>query len=310
MWAGHGDKFSLLVYSRAVATTSFMIAVLFVSAICLRIMVLERPRHLTRAIVDEFKQTWLTRERLTQGIPLVSLYMLFMASFSSIKSLIPAFHPYAWDAAWIAWDRSLHGGDPWVWTHALLGAPLVTFIINFLYNMWFPVMFAFLYWQAFSLKEEHLQKRFFLSFFLTWIINGTVLAIALSSAGPCFYERLTGDATFAPLMSALAELDETYPVWALHTQDLLWTVYQKRGLDVGSGISAMPSVHVAIAFLLFLFALKKCRVLGIAMGSFFAAILIGSVHLGWHYAVDGYIGMIVTAIIWWMTGRLYKERGV
>ena len=34
-----------------------------------------------------------------------------------------------------------------------------------------------------------------------------------------------------------------------------------------------------------------------------AVLFIGSVHLGWHYAVDGYVAIVGTAAIWWAVGR-------
>jgi hypothetical protein len=33
-------------------------------------------------------------------------------------------------------------------------------------------------------------------------------------------------------------------------------------------------------------------------------ILIATVHLGWHYAIDGYVGILGTLLIWRLTGRL------
>jgi hypothetical protein len=46
--------------------------------------------------------------------------------------------------------------------------------------------------------------------------------------------------------------------------------------------------------------------LGWIFGAFLLVILIGSVHLGWHYAIDGYVGIIGTLILWWACGRLLR----
>ena len=33
-------------------------------------------------------------------------------------------------------------------------------------------------------------------------------------------------------------------------------------------------------------------------------IFLGSIHLGWHYAIDGYFGAALAVVCWWLTGRL------
>ena len=38
--------------------------------------------------------------------------------------------------------------------------------------------------------------------------------------------------------------------------------------------------------------------LGWSLSLFAAAIMIGSVHLAWHYAVDGYLAVLMTWGIW------------
>ena len=40
--------------------------------------------------------------------------------------------------------------------------------------------------------------------------------------------------------------------------------------------------------------------------SFAAIILVATVHLGWHYAIDGYAGILSAWLLWWACGRLVR----
>lgn len=67
-------------------------------------------------------------------------------------------------------------------------------------------------------------------------------------------------------------------------QDIVWSGY--IGATPGSlGISAFPSMHVAMAVLFALYATRRSRLAGLLMWAFAAIIMVGSVVLGWHYAV-------------------------
>ena len=117
------------------------------------------------------------------------------------------------------------------------------------------------------------------------------------AAGPIYVQRLTGDTRFAPLSDRLFGLtDPDIPAWRL--PDLLWNAYAKGEPFLGSGISAFPSMHVALSTLIFLLARGTNRWLGWMGLAYLAFTLIGSVHLGWHYALDGYASILLVVGFW------------
>ena len=73
---------------------------------------------------------------------------------------------------------------------------------------------------------------------------------------------------------------------------------------LGSGISAFPSVHLSMATLWTIVAFRMSARLGWAALVFLLVILVGSVALGWHYAIDGYASIVVTLLLWKTVGRL------
>jgi membrane-associated phospholipid phosphatase len=83
---------------------------------------------------------------------------------------------------------------------------------------------------------------------------------------------------------------------------MLWSGY--IGATKGSiGISAFPSMHVAMAVLFALYATRRSRLVGLLMWAFAAIIMVGSVILGWHYAVDGYASVLISIAIWKACGH-------
>jgi len=154
-------------------------------------------------------------------------------------------------------DAWLHAGrQPWEWLAPLLSSGPVTFAINFAYNFWFFVAMGSLLWAVGMRRLSQDAMRFLFAFLFIWIIGGSLMALAFSSAGPAYY----------------------------------------------GGISAFPSMHNAQATLVALLAWRFGRLAGWVFTAYAVSIAIGSVWLGWHYAVDAYAGIALAILGWWLAG--------
>jgi hypothetical protein len=225
----------------------------------------------------------------------------FMAAFLYFKMKIPYFHPYGWDETLAAWDRTLFFGyDAWEVMQPVIGYGPVTRVIDFFYMLWVPMVFIFWGWTFVDARvERSLRQRYWLATILIWIIGGVVLATVFSSAGPCYYPAITGvdDPSYRRLMTYLQDLNSSSPIYALEMQDFLWLSYTGAVSEPG-GISAAPSLHNAQAVLFALVAYRFNKWFGHVMAAFAVLIFVGSVHLGWHYAVDGIMGAVVALAVW------------
>ena len=236
------------------------------------------------------------------------LYSLLLASFGTLFSLakrsIPLFTGYGWDESFIALDQAIHGRDAWLVLQPLLGFPLVTWVIGSLYHVWILLIYLGNFYFIFYETDTKLRARYLLAYMLSWTLIGFVAAAIFASVGPCFAGPILGIDHFAAQMAYLRGVDTQYPLMFLDVQDKLLTWYRDDAATLGSGIAAMPSMHVAQAFLFFLAMRHKARWAGILFGAFAAIILIGSVHVGYHYAVDGYLAILMTLPLWWLAGKL------
>ena len=245
-----------------------------------------------------------TAERLA-GIALFVLGTVFMFDvYGAFKEAIPDLARYTWDELLAAIDAALHlGRDPWLWSWALPAAAHLTWFLDQVYVSWYGVLLASILALA-TWGPLPLRARFFLSLALSCMIAGSLLAILFASGGPAYHAELTGgDDRFAPLLGLLEGTR------ARSGQLILWDFFVTRSEKLYGGISAMPSMHVALTWLVTLAVSSWRRWAGWMAGGYTALILAGSVHLGWHYAVDGYVGIAVVWGVWWGVGRLVGSSG-
>jgi hypothetical protein len=267
----------------------------------------EKPPSPVRALIGDVKTLLRTPARLVNAFPVVVAVLLCSKAMLDIKMNIPALHPFSWDETLMQVDRQLHGGvDPWLWLQPMLGHAPITFVINMAYNFWFLVLFGMWVYLAFRPTFHALRLQFFVAYTFAWIFGGALLAMLFSSAGPLYYGLIgLSPDPYVPLLDYLHATDETIPIWALDAQQLLWDGYTgERKMFLG--ISALPSMHNAMTMLFVLVGWRINRTLGIWLTVYAALVLLGSVHLAWHYAVDSYAGLVVGALSWWIAGRLVE----
>lgn len=235
---------------------------------------------------------------LTAGI-------LFMSTFSALKTAMPV-GGFPYDVLQADIDKLIHfGADPWRWLYAIGPQFWLQRLLEINYNSgWFVLCYGLLFWWATSFRATA-RLRYFLTFFLVWVIVGNVLAYFCLSAGPAFYGRVTGDtARFGELLGYLRASHGEFSSSTTY-QAYLWWLHKGGNVGIGSGISAFPSMHVALITLNALFIGELSRRWGLVMWAFVGLILVSSVYLAWHYAIDGYASIAITTALYFAVKKLF-----
>lgn len=249
------------------------------------------------------------RDRLVSWLWPPLLFVFLLAPFNAFKQKILPLAGYSFDPLLVHVDRALFfGNDPWRITHALLPSPTATLVIDRLYHGWFaPMVLGLIICAWMPAKSYRLRTQYCFTYIGVWIVLGSIMALAMPSAGPCFYAELVNPASpYQPLMAQLQaqQLAVGSDFQALVDQHMLLEVRNLDQLVIGGGISALPSVHNGLAVLFALGASKLNRTAGWLFGAYALFIWIGSIHLGWHYAADGLVAAAATVILWKASGRL------
>ena len=239
----------------------------------------------------------------------ILIFCLYAGGFSVLKGAIAVVSPFAWDAALADLDRALHFGRlPHEWLPGLT-RPLPLAVLNVGYNVWFFLLVGGWLGATVAVRRPGLRHQYLMAFMLTWFVGGFLVACGFSSAGPCYYARIGLGEIYTPLMQALHRAEADYGIWAVGTQNLLWDGF--TGERPGSaGISAFPSMHVASATLFVLAARHFGRAAFALAAAYWVMILLGSVLLGWHYAVDGYAAALIAVLVWRIAGRYGQRAGI
>jgi hypothetical protein len=240
--------------------------------------------------------------RWARGLTFGFITMTMLGSFHSLKQSIGQVRGLPWDPALSDVDIWLHGGQPaYRWLEALM-TPLFLKGIDRIYAVWGVVSFGFSVWCAWT--PTALGQRARLAWMMLWVFAGTVAAWAFASGGPIM---LDDPARAYHYQGLFAALDGTFGTFARQLQESFRNLYETDTIMPFGGVSAMPSMHVAGITFVTIVGWHISRWLGLALTAFAVLILIGSVVLAWHYAIDGYAGALLAWMVWAASGRLLRQ---
>jgi len=256
-----------------------------------------------------FPRVWRPGELLRSLIaagPFLIAWPFFMAGFTAVKTLLNDVVPFTWDTTLMNIGRELHfGRHPWQWLD--IENPALTRALESAYAFWGALLVAVPFAVALRRPSSPARSRFLISLILTFVLLGNVTAAAFMSAGPFWFE-FTGAKRndYAGLFAYLTQVDPNGEFSAVNFQRYLWNAYLQGTTQLGSGISAFPSIHVAVAALYVLYAWPLGWLPRIAAAAYLAAIMVGAVHLGWHYSLDCYAGVLGAALIYGAVGAVQR----
>jgi len=225
---------------------------------------------------------------------LAAMAMTF--SYKWLKVCVPLLRTTVVDPVLWKLDRWLHlGVSPSIFTVELLEGTGLLYWIDRWYGIWVSTVLGTLAY-FFLLADPRLRRNFALACALLWTL-GAWIYLALPALGPCF----TNQEVFVSIQSEMPS--------AVSAQRKLWQNYAMmiagrdgslRQFNPYLGVAALPSLHVGAHWMFALWSRRHARRLFVPFAAATALTLLGSIVTGWHYAVDGYLGMLLA----WLAVRL------
>jgi hypothetical protein len=248
----------------------------------------------TQRLIQMAKDHWRAWILILGGFILISVQM---GALTWLKAMLPFAVPFWADPMLAAADRAILGTDSWRLLHPLLQP--IDPVIDLGYVAWLPLHISVLF-LALSRGASFEKSRTLLAYFVTIGLFGVIGQYALSSAGPIFYARLGLGNAFSQLPISAA---------AQKASDYLWATRRDMNAPMGGGISAMPSVHVAVSvWMAFACWSLLPRLGGILATAYAILIFVGSMYLGWHYFVDAAAGVIAGGTAWALASFYLRRR--
>lgn len=257
-----------------------------------------------RFLIERSRAFVADQERAASCIYVAVLFSIFAAAFSLNKAMISKINPFAWDERLSQLDSALFFGS---YPHEYLGwifsTPLSAVFMETIYQVWYYVFYLSIVVAGYYLANTRQARIYLLASVLCWFVGGNVLALVFSSAGPVF-EEIHGMGIYEDHRAKILAATPIIGSFSDVVRDRLLFAYSNHG---ASSISAFPSMHVGSTVLVTMLAWQGGVMVRVISLLFLGAVIVGSVALLWHYAVDSVAGLIVGLVCWFVAARTIDQ---
>jgi hypothetical protein len=222
--------------------------------------------------------------------------MAMTYAYSWLKVSIPLLRATVLDDRFWALDRALHLGlSPSVFAAELVAGTPVAAGLDLWYGVWVSSVLAALAW-AFLSTDLAERRNFAFGCAFLWLA-GVWIYFALPALGPCF---ASPDVFAGPL----ADMPHARAGQAVLARNYTLMLAGKDGslreFNPYLGVAAFPSLHVGAHWLFALWTRRRYPRLFLPLALATGLTFLASLATGWHYAVDGYAGMLLA----WLAVRV------
>lgn len=215
-------------------------------------------------------------------VPVVFLFL----GYEYLRGLIPFFNKTVNIFPMIDFDKKIFGTLPTIELQKYLSignsVHWYDYIAVILYMSHFimPMLIGFFFW----IKDRQYFKNFMIAFIILSYI--TFLTYLLYPAMPPWMAAEQG---FIPPIKKIN--DEVFGIFT--SPIVLPTIYQFFGANL---VAAVPSLHAAFPWLIFLFVIKKIKYYGLFLSPYVFGVWFSVVYLGEHYVFDVILGILYATL--------------
>jgi hypothetical protein len=241
------------------------------------------------------------RDWILDTVRIVGFGALAFFDYGWMKLVVPVYHPVLFDEQLWQVDRLLFLGlSPAEFMVNLFSGPAVLAAVDWSYSNIFLVSLFVGFGYFASEPSRRIRMAFANGNTVLWLTSAW-LYLAIPSLGPAF--------RFPDIWFAHSEaLRVTQGLQTVLMRNYQNVIAAASGRPAGRivimyGVAAFPSMHVAFQAYMFLWMRRLWTSGEVLFGVFALVIFLGSMITGWHYLIDGIVGLVMAVAVYRLVWR-------